>query len=98
MAWPQNIRRWSGALYLAASILMLVAGVTVLEDRLKGFYFIYYWLICAMFTLLAFMIALLDFRAVRRRSQQAQTDLIRDVLHAVSRSKDNPDDDTRRTG
>ena len=94
MALPQNFRRWSGGIYLAAAIVMLVMGTTVLSNRLQGLFFIYYWLICAMCTCLAFMIALLDLRAVRRRSQQAQNDLVRDVLSAVSRAKDAPPDET----
>ena len=73
---------------------MLIMGATVLNNRLQGLFFIYYWLICAMCTCLAFMIALLDLRAVRRRSQQAQTELIRDVLTAVNRAKEDPPDQT----
>lgn len=94
MALPQNFRRWSGGIYLAAAIIMLVLGATVLNNRLQGLFFIYYWLICALCTCLAFMIALLDLRAVRRRSQQAQNDLVRDVLTAVSRTKDHPPGET----
>lgn len=88
MGWDfQKLRRWSGAVYLAVSLGMLGAGLTILNNRLQGVTFVYYWLICAMFTCLALMIALLDLRAVRRRSRQAQSELLHEILTVVAERK-----------
>jgi hypothetical protein len=88
MAWSsQGFRRWSGAVYLGISILMLIVGATVLDNRLQGAAFIYYWLICTAFTCLALLIAVIDFRAVSRQSRREQGELIRDILSAVAKGK-----------
>jgi membrane protein implicated in regulation of membrane protease activity len=72
---------------MAISLVMLVAGMTVLKDRLQGLLFIYYWLLCAMFTCVTLMIALLDFRATRRRLEQERSQMIQEMLHTVARDK-----------
>ena len=66
---------------------MVIAGTTVLDNRLTGMTFIAYWLTCAALTFLTLLIALLDFRTVRQNSRQEQTELIRDVLAAINETK-----------
>ena len=78
-----SVRRWLGGVYLLIAVLMLVAGVTILKDRLQGVYFIYYWLICTLLTFLTLMIAILDFRSVRRSLRREQGELLQDTLRAI---------------
>jgi len=88
MIWnPDKFRRWSGGVYLATAIGMLIAGLTVLQDRLSGLAFAIYWLICMLLTFLSLMIALLDVRAVRRQSRQQQNDLMRQMISNVERAR-----------
>ncbi len=73
-------RRWTGGILLAASAVMLVAGLTVLRDRMSPRFFVVYWLTCLVLNALTMIVALLDLRAVRRRSQRERQELARTVL------------------
>ncbi len=66
---------------------MLALGTTVLKARLQRESFIYYWLACIGFTAATMVIALLDFRAVRRRSQMEQKELIESTLREITRER-----------
>lgn len=66
---------------------MLALGTTVLKARLQRENFIYYWLACILFTAATMVIALLDFRAVRRRSQMEQKELIESTLREITRER-----------
>jgi hypothetical protein len=66
---------------------MLALGMTVLKSQLQGEVFVYYWLSCTLFTGLTMIVALLDLRAVRRRSQQEETELVRTVLREFARGE-----------
>jgi hypothetical protein len=72
-------RRFFGAMFLALAVVLLIAGQTFLKDRLKSdpAWFVSFWSACFLFTGLTIAIALLDLRAVRRRSTQEQKDLYR---------------------
>ena len=59
---------------------MLIWGQTLLKPYLEGVAYLVFWLICMMFTGLAMLTALLDIRAVRRRTRDQQRDLLEDVL------------------
>jgi len=76
-------RRWLGALVLLAALGMLVGGETVLKGRLENLAFLLYWLACFGLTGAAVLIALLDARAVRRRTRQEQHDLFETTLRQI---------------
>jgi hypothetical protein len=77
------VRRWCGVLVLLAAIGMLVAGQTVLENRLKGVAFVIFWLTCFGLTVGAILIAFLDARAVSRRICQEERDLLNRALRQI---------------
>jgi hypothetical protein len=80
MPTATSIRRWTGGIFIGIALLMLVLGLTFLEPKLKGVSFIFYWLICASFTLSAATVALLDAMMIRRESKEKIRDLLEDVL------------------
>jgi hypothetical protein len=82
------MRRWLGAFSLAVAFGMLIWGETVLKPYLSGIPFIIYWLGCFVFTFSAIIIALLDVRAVRRRIQAEQRELIERTLNDVQNEHD----------
>jgi Na+/melibiose symporter-like transporter len=81
-------RRWLGVICLAIAAVMLILGQTVLKDSLRRQAFIYYWLACTVITGLTLVIALLDMRAVRLRSQREQKELLKDVFREITEDKD----------
>jgi hypothetical protein len=81
---PDIFRRVLGAVCLAISAGMLIAGETVLNDKLRGVTFIYYWLTCVIFTGFTLMIALVDLRVVRMRSRREQGKLIEEALREIA--------------
>ena len=81
-------RRWLGAICLAIAAVMLVLGQTVLKAHLRQQAFVYYWLTCTIITGFTLLIALLDMRAVRRRSRQEERNLIQDVFRDITEQKD----------
>jgi hypothetical protein len=78
-------RRCLGALVLLAALGMLVLGQTVWKERLQGLGFVFYWMACVLLTGLAVLIALLDFRALVRRSLREQHDLLTSTLHKIEK-------------
>jgi len=76
-------RRWLGVLVLAAALAMLICGETVLEQRLANLAFICYWLVCFGLTCLAVLIALLDARALRRRTSREHRELFQATLKNI---------------
>lgn len=80
------IRRWFGNVFLTVAVGMLVAGLTLLEPRLKGFDFIFFWMVCFAFTGLAAVMALWDAYVVRRQSREEQQRLIEETLTRTGRN------------
>ncbi len=76
-------RRWLGALVLAAAVGMLVVGETALKGRLDPLSLFLYWMACLVLTGLAVLIALLDVRSLRRKSREAERDLISTTLKDI---------------
>lgn len=74
------LRRWLGAFCLAVAAGMLIWGQTLLKPHLGGVWFVFYWLICLGFTVAALLIALLDLRAVRRRTRDEHRELVERTL------------------
>ena len=70
------LRRWLGAFCLAVAFGLLVWGETVLKPILTGVLFLIYWVGCFVFTIGAIVFALLDVRAVRRRTQAERRELL----------------------
>lgn len=93
-------RRVLGAVFLSLAVLMLVAGQTILQGRLGNLATLIYWLFCMVFTVLAMMIALVDLRAVRRSTRQAQRDMlqgmVKDIADEQKRGKSSGPRDTQR--
>jgi len=76
-------RRWFGALVLLAALGMLITGETILKGKLEYLGFLCYWLGCLAFTCLAIVIAILDARALRRQTREAQHDLFQATLKQI---------------
>jgi len=76
-------RRWFGAMVLVAALAMLICGETVLKGKLGNLTFICYWLLCLGFTCLAMLVALLDARALRRRTSREHRDLFEATLKEI---------------
>lgn len=84
MGWDGTVRRrWLGALALLAALGMLLAGETVLRNRLQGAAFLIFWLACFGFTFLAMLVAMWDARIVRLRTQRAQRELLQATVHKI---------------
>jgi membrane protein implicated in regulation of membrane protease activity len=67
-------RRWFGTLFLILAGGMLVWGLTFLGPQLmrQPVFFLFYWLACFALTAISFLIALYDFRVMRRRLRDEQ--------------------------
>ncbi len=84
-------RRWLGVLVLLAALVMLVAGQTVLQNRLKDLVFLGYWFLCLLLTATAIVIAFLDARALRRQTRDEARDLLQATLKEIeSEAKNRP--------
>jgi hypothetical protein len=86
------MRRWLGAFCLAMAFGMLVWGETVLKPYLRGALFLIYWLLCFAFTCSAIVFALLDVRAVRRRIEAEQRDLVERTLQKIESDRQSDSD------
>ena len=66
---------------------MLIAGETVLQNRLSPVGFVVFWLGCMVFTAMAIGAAFVDLFRVRTESRDAQRELIEETLREVEREK-----------
>lgn len=64
---------------------MLLAGETVLRDRLGRVSFLVFWLVCFLFTCLALLVAFLDLTVIRRRTCDQQRALLDEALKGIAR-------------
>lgn len=78
-------RRWLGSLCLLSSLAMLLAGQTVLRERLSPVTFLVFWLGCFIFAALALLLALLEVSAIRRRIREEQRTLFETTLQEIAR-------------
>jgi membrane protein implicated in regulation of membrane protease activity len=76
-------RRLLGTLVLLAALGMLIGGETILKEKLHNLVFIIYWLVCFCCTGLAILVAMLDARALRRRTHQEQHELFEATLKQI---------------
>ena len=76
-------RRALGVLFLVLALGMLVAGETVLQDKLSSSLFVLYWLACFVFTMLAMIVALRDLRALQSKARKEQRGLLDDTIEKI---------------
>jgi hypothetical protein len=82
-------RRWLGVIFLGIAVLVLIAGETVWNARLRSLGFLVLWLVtCLVFTCLAVLMALLEVSAVRRRTREEQRALLEDTIREIARQKE----------
>ena len=86
----EKIRRWIGGGFLGAALGMVVAGETVLKNRLQPTGFVFFWLGCLIFTGLAMIVAVIDFAAQQRRAREEQRQLFESTLDDIARKKNPP--------
>lgn len=84
------LRRWLGMFCLVVASGLLIWGQTVFAPYLKGVAFMLYWAICLFFTLGAIIIALIDIRAVRRRTTLERRELIEKTLAEIEAESHRP--------
>ena len=96
LAHPSSVdarRRWFGAFFLILSLGMLIWGVTLLAEYLvkHPILFLAYWGMCAFFTGLALINALLDMIIMRKRTRDEQTALAEksfgDIIEAEKKKR-----------
>ena len=71
----QIVLRVGGGVLLTACALMVVLGMTVLNERLLGLQFVVYWTWCLLLTLGAIILALWDMLLVRRILKRTRREL-----------------------
>jgi protein-S-isoprenylcysteine O-methyltransferase Ste14 len=83
-------RRALGAFFLVASLVMLIAGETLLNDHLRSHpaEFLIYWMMCFVCVGLAFLMALLDLAVVRGRTRQQQRELLETAMRQIAQTKE----------
>jgi hypothetical protein len=91
-----TFRRVLGATCLAGALVMLVAGQTVLQPRLRDLSFLLYWFVCFLFTGAAILIAFLDARAVQRRTRREARDLLEATLSRIETDAKNKPGSSRQ--
>jgi purine-cytosine permease-like protein len=83
---PSTTLRWLATICLGVSVGMVVVGESLLKERLRAEAFIYYWLVCIIFTFLTMVIALADYWVVRRRLHREQKALFQEALRAIAQA------------
>ena len=70
---------------MLTAVAMVILGQTALRDRLRGVDFVFYWMACIIMTGLAVLTAILDFRALVRRSYKEQHDLLASTIQDIEK-------------
>ncbi len=78
-----NTRRLLGALFLLLAVAMLLAGETLLKQRLGPLATLLYWTAAIVATLAAIFCALLDLGRSMRDSHREQREMIEQTLHEI---------------
>ena len=71
----QIVLRVCGGALLTACALMVVLGTTILNERLQGLQFVFYWTWCLLLTFGAVILALWDMLLVRRILKRTRREL-----------------------
>ena len=74
----QRVLRYVGAVILSACTVMLVLGLTVLQDRLHGLQLAQYWAWCFLLAIGSMVCALWDMVLVRRSFKQTRREIFRE--------------------
>jgi len=77
-------RRWLGMMFLILAGSLMLWGFTILRGSLRGWGYIAYWLTCFAFALAAFVVALVDWVAVRRDARSERRCLLLRTLNEVA--------------
>ena len=80
--------RKRGMTFLIVSVVMLIAGETVLRSSLAKVPFILYWMVCFVFTFMAIVFAFLDVAGVQRQAREQQRELLEKTIHEIARQKE----------
>jgi MFS family permease len=91
-------RRWFGLLLLGVAAGMLIWGETILKPVLSGWMFMAYWGLCFLITFATILVALIDIRAVRRRTREEQRRLIERTLDGLEEGERGPRDASGQAG
>lgn len=83
-------RRWFGLLFLVIAGGMTTWGLLVLDEKLRGWWFVLYWAVCLACVLLAMGVAVLDWLIMRRRSRDVRTRLAREVFGKINEADARP--------
>ena len=94
-------RRVIGLIFLAAALLLLLAGQTFLHGHLRGIGFAIYWLLCLGFVAMAMLVALIDLLVIRHQARRQQFHLIQNTLGTANPPSSSPENlatpDTQRS-
>jgi len=81
--------RWFGSFFLIMAAGQLIWGQTLLKPYLSGLAYIFYWLICLVFTGLAMIMALLDMRSIRIHIHEQHRQIIKKAFFERKPEPDN---------
>jgi hypothetical protein len=84
-------RRWFGTFFLILAGGLLVWGLTFLGPVLmrSPVLFVAYWVTCFILTATSFVIAICDFRVMRRRLRDEQKSAFKQAFHDIVEEKEN---------
>jgi cell division protein FtsL len=75
---------------------MLVAGQSVVKDKLQGAWFLLFWLVCVILTGLAMVTAIRDARALLRSNREEHRELIKSTIEKIeSEARSRPGEDDK---
>jgi hypothetical protein len=80
---PKRFWRRIGAIALAGAMLMLLAGLTILDGRLGPAAFLAYWAACFAFTTVAMLAAFMDLRRIRLQSRDQHRKLLESAITSI---------------
>lgn len=86
---PKNVIRIASVTLLVASVLMVLAGLTVLRQFLAGWWFVIYWTVCFFLTLTAAFLALLELWAIHIAARRALRELLSEHLSDIDTRLEN---------
>lgn len=82
-----RLRRTLGLVFLGLAVLLLACGLTVLQSRLEGVAFLFYWMGCYLATSLALLVAFYDAWLVRQRARREEHELANRTLGDIPEAR-----------
>ena len=80
--------RKRGMFFLIIAVVMLVVGETALRNSLGKVPFLFYWMVCFIFTGLAILFAVRDMAGVQRQARDQQRELLEKTINEIARQKE----------